>query len=262
MNSTHKQASDSPVILITGSGKRRVGNVVAEHFATLGYRIALHYHSSREEALDSRQRLLKEGADCEIFSADVSNEDQVNEMMQHVHSHFGALDVLVTTASIWSKTAWDEITPDQILRNFEINTLGTFLCARAAGNVMINQPKGGSIITIGDWAIERPYLDHAPYFLSKGAIPTLTRVLAVELAERNPNIRVNCIHPGPVMFPPGTTEAEAEELIQSTLLKKANCPEMVAHAVEGFVRNQFITGTCLPVDGGRSMHAPSEKRRQ
>ncbi len=262
MNTSQMKTSQSPVILITGSGKQRVGNVIAEHFAALGYRIALHYHSSREEALDSRQRFLKEGAECEIFSADVSNEQEVNEMMQHVYSYFGALDVLVTAASIWSKTAWDEITADQIRKNFEINTLGTFLCARAAGKLMIDQPTGGSIVTIGDWAIERPYLDHAPYFLSKGAIPTLTRVLAVELAERNPNIRVNCIHPGPVMFPPDTSQAEAEELIQSTLLKKANCPEMVAHAVEGFVKNQFITGTCLPVDGGRSIHAPSEKRRQ
>ncbi|MEO1999855.1 MAG: SDR family oxidoreductase, partial [Planctomycetaceae bacterium] len=112
------------------------------------------------------------------------------------------------------------------------------------------------------WAIERPYLDHASYFLSKGSIPTLTRVLALELGHRNPNIRVNCIHPGPVMFPPDTPDAEQQELINSTLLKTADCPEMVAHAVEFLINNKFVTGTCLPVDGGRHMYTPSDAKRK
>ena len=139
---------------------------------------------------------------------------------------------------------------------FEVNALGTFYIARAAGKVMCDQDEGGSLVTVGDWAIERPYVDHAAYFISKGAIPTLTRVMAVEMASRNPNVRVNCIHPGPIMFPPGLTDEQREKVVDQTLLKKANCPEEVALTVEFLANNRFMTGACLPLDGGRHMFSP------
>ena len=118
------------------------------------------------------------------------------------------------------------------------------------------------IITIGDWAIERPYLDHSSYFISKGAIPTLTKTLAVEFATRNPKVRVNCIHPGPVMFPPDSSEDDQKEMVESTLTKNPNCPESISQAVEFFITNQFVTGVCLPVDGGRSIFAPDSVSRE
>ena len=117
-------------------------------------------------------------------------------------------------------------------------------------------------MTFGDWAIERPYLDHAAYFISKGSIPTLTRSLAVELGHRNPKVRVNCIHRGPVMFPPDTTDAEREALRESTLTKSGNCPVSVAKAVALLLDNEFITGTCLPVDGGRTIFASEATSRR
>ena len=123
---------------------------------------------------------------------------------------------------------------------------------------MANQQSGGSIITIGDWAIQRPYLDHAAYFIAKGSIPTLTRMLAVELASRNPNVRVNCIQPGPVMFPPDTSPDEQRKLIDSTLVKSGNCPEAIVQAVRFLIENSFVTGVCLPVDGGRSIFTPEQ----
>jgi pteridine reductase len=116
---------------------------------------------------------------------------------------------------------------------------------------MVRQPTGGSIVTFGDWAIERPYLDHAAYFSSKGAIPTMTRTFAVELASRNPRVRVNCILPGPVMLPPSLSEAERDEAIRGTLVKREGRPENVVQAVLQFIDNDFITGACLSVDGGR-----------
>ena len=120
---------------------------------------------------------------------------------------------------------------------------------------MCRQQEGGVIVTVGDWAIDRPYLDHAAYFVSKGAISTLTKTLAVELAQRNPKVRVNAIHPGPVMFPPESSESERQAMVASTLTKNANCPESVAQAVHFFVQNRFVTGVCLPVDGGRTIFA-------
>jgi pteridine reductase len=120
---------------------------------------------------------------------------------------------------------------------------------------MIRQPEGGCIVTIGDWATARPYVNYAAYFVSKGAIPTLTRCLAVELGTRNPQVRVNCILPGPVLLPPELPEAERQRVINATLVKRLGRPENVVQAVLHFIDNDFITGACLPVDGGRTVYS-------
>jgi len=108
-------------------------------------------------------------------------------------------------------------------------------------------------VTIGDWATARPYPNYPAYFVSKGAIPTITRMLAVELSRRNPAVRVNCILPGPVMLPEDLSQAEVKGAIAGTLLKRAGSPENIAHAVLFLVENDFVTGVCLPVDGGRTI---------
>lgn len=249
---------NSPVALITGSGRPRVGNVVARFLATRGYRVALHYHRSKEPAEQTREQLRAEGVDCEAFQANVAKAAEVERMVRETVDRFGRLDVLVTTASIWAETPLDEVTEEDLRRNFEVNAAGTFFAARAAGQQMVQQSEGGVIVTIGDWAIDRPELDHAAYYLSKGAIPTLTRMLAVELGCRNPKVRVNCIHPGPVMFPPDATDQRKQRLREATLIDGADTPEAVAWAVEGFINNPFVTGACLPVDGGRHCYSPEE----
>jgi pteridine reductase len=116
---------------------------------------------------------------------------------------------------------------------------------------MAAQPEGGAIVTIGDWAVARPYPDYAAYFVSKGAIPAMTRALAVELALRNPAVRVNCILPGPVMLPPDLAPEERARAVAGTLVKREGRPEHIGQAVLFLVENDFVTGICLPVDGGR-----------
>ena len=249
------------VALVTGSGRRRVGNVIAGFLAKQGYAIALHYHSSHEAARKAFEELRGVGVECEAYQANVAVEADVDSMFERVLTRFGQLDALVTTASVWDTGRLEDISADDLLHNFNVNTLGTFLCARRAGLAMSEQPEGGSIICIGDWAIDRPYIDHAAYFVSKGAIPTLTRTLAVELGHRNPKVRVNCIHPGPVMFPPDTSKTEREALIRSTLTKSGNSPDTVAQAVHFLIENKFVTGVCLPVDGGRTIYASEATSR-
>jgi pteridine reductase len=241
------------VALITGSGKRRVGNVIAEALAARGYNIALHYNRSADEARQSVSLLREKGISAEAFQADVSREDEVDGLFEQVEKQFGRLDVLVTAAAIFQSKPLEEVTADDVRRHFEINTLGTFLCCRRAGLIMAKQPEGGVIVTIGDWAIERPYPHYAAYFPSKGAIPTMTRMFAVELARRNPNVRVNCIMPGPVMVPDDLAEHEVKGAIAGTLLNRLGRPENVAHAVLFMVENDYVTGVCLPVDGGRTI---------
>ena len=250
------------VALVTGSGRRRVGNLIARSLAETGYSIALHYYSSADAAKESVEEMRSLGVGCEAFKADIAAESEVDSMFEEVVQRFGRLDVLVTTSSIWEAIPLEDVTADDIRRHFDVNALGTFVCARRAGLLMAEEAEGGSIVTIGDWAIERPYLNHTAYFLSKGAIPTLTRTLAVELGHRNPRVRVNCIHPGPVMFPPDAPEEERQQMIDSTLVKRANCPESVCQAVRFFLENEFVTGVCLPVDGGRTIFASDSTSRK
>jgi pteridine reductase len=245
--------SRDKVALITGSGKRRIGNCIAKALATRGYQIALHYHRSADEANETLRELSKQGVRAAAFQANVSEESDVDRMFDQVVETFGRLDVLVTAAAVWERKRLEDITAADIRRQFEINTLGTLLCCRRAGLIMARQPEGGAIVTIGDWAIARPYPDYAAYFASKGAIPAVTASLAVELAQRNPAVRVNCILPGPVMLPENLPEHEVKGAVAGTLLKRPGRPENVAQAVVFLVENDYVTGICLPVDGGRTI---------
>lgn len=118
---------------------------------------------------------------------------------------------------------------------------------------MVKQKEGGAIITIGDSLIAHPYKDHAAYFTAKGSIPTLTKAFAVELGSRNPDVRVNCIEPGPVMFPEDLPEQAQENHIDSTLTKQVDRPELVGQTVEFLINNAMLTGCCIPLDSGRNV---------
>lgn len=245
--------SMTKIALITGSGKRRVGNVVAAALADRGYHIALHFNRSADEAKQTVAELRQKGVRAAAFQADMADEIDIARLFDEVLSAFGRLDVLVTAAAIWEPMPLENVTAEDVRRHFNINTLGTFLCCRRAGLIMADQPEGGSIITIGDWATARPYPNYAAYFVSKGAIPTLTRDLAVELAQHNTAVRVNAILPGPVMLPENLSEHDVKGAVAGTLLKRLGRPENIAQAVVFLVENDYVTGVCLPVDGGRTV---------
>ncbi|MFZ1935125.1 MAG: SDR family oxidoreductase [Thermoguttaceae bacterium] len=241
------------VALITGSGKHRIGNVVALALADRGYHIAIHYHHSAEEARQTVAEIERKGARAAAFRGDVADETDVARLFEETLTAFGRLDVLVAAAGVWQPKPLEDVTAEDVRRQFGVNTLGTFLCCQRAGLIMAGQAEGGAIVTLGDWATARPYPGYAAYFVSKGAVPTLTRALAVELAQRNRLVRVNCIEPGPVMVPEDVSEHEVKGSIAGTLLKRLGQPENIAEAVVFLVENDYITGICLPVDGGRTI---------
>jgi pteridine reductase len=242
--------------LITGSGKKRVGAAVATLLAERGFDIAVHYHRSEAEAADTVRELRAFGIQAEAFRADLASEAEVKQLVESVLTRFGRIDMLANCAAIWERKPLEDVTADDVRRHFEVNALGTFLCSQHAGLAMVKQPEGGLIVTVGDWAETRPYTGYAAYFPSKGAVTAMTRNLAVELGTRNPNVRVNCVLPGPVMLPPEMSDAEKKEAIDATLVKREGSPRNVAQAVYSFWENDFITGVCLPVDGGRTVFAP------
>src|SRR3954463_8786411 len=117
------------VALVTGSGKRRVGSVVAAALAARGYSIAVHYHTSTAEAADTVASLRALGIEAEGFQADLSDEMAATKMVEDVLARFGGLNVLVNCAAIWQRKRFEEVTAADVRRHFEVNTLGTFICS-------------------------------------------------------------------------------------------------------------------------------------
>lgn len=247
----------NPVALVTGSGSPRMGNAIVRTLAERGYCVAIHANQSIAGAEETADELRRKGLQALAVQADTSDELQVAEMVGCVKGHFGRVDALVNCAAIWERASLENVTAEDVRRHFDVNTLGTFLCCQQVGLLMVSQATGGAIVNIGDWAVIRPYLEHAAYFPSKGAIPTLTRDFGVELASRNSRVRVNAILPGPAMVPEGLSESERQTAIDTTLVKLPGSPRHVADATVFLIEHEFITGVCLPVDGGRSIYAPS-----
>lgn len=240
---------DSPVALVTG-GAVRVGRAIVRELAARGYRVAVHANTSLDRAQELVEELASSGHEAAAFGAELRDEDAARAMIDRARRHFGRLDALVNSAAIWSSTPLATTMADDVRRFFEVNALGTFVCCQHAGHIMVEQAEGGAIVNIGDWATARPYRDHSAYFVSKAAIPALTRLFAVELA---PRVRVNAVLPGPVLMPESISESERQRAIAGTLLQRAGRPENVALAVAALLENDFITGVCLPVDGGRTI---------
>jgi pteridine reductase len=242
------------VAIVTGSGALRVGNVIARQLSSAGFLVVLHANRSLSGATRTAEELRAAGREALALAADVRDQRAIERLVAEVWNRFGRIDVLVNCAAIWLSKPLEEVTADDVREHFEINALGTFLFCQHVGLRMTTQSTGGAIVNVGDWAIVRPYLDYAAYFPSKGAIPTITRTFAVELAARNPRVRVNAVLPGPVMLPEAMPLDQREAVIAQTLVKRQGTPEHVAHAVMFLVENDFVTGVCLPVDGGRTIH--------
>src|SRR5688572_7212986 len=225
------------VALVTGSGKRRVGSVVADALARRGYAIAVHYRTSAAEADETVTALRAHGVAAEAFAADLTDERAVRDLVRQVIDRFGRIDVLVNCAAIWNRKRLEDVTAADVRSHLDANLLGTFLMCQHIGLAMVKQPDGGCIVNVGDWADVRPYRDYAAYFPSKAAIPGLTRVFAVELGTRNPKVRVNAVLPGPVLLPPEVTEEEKGQIVAGTLVNREGEPAHVALAVLHFIEN-------------------------
>ena len=255
LKSTPPNSNERPVAWVTGSGAARVGQQIAKRFAIAGYRIVIHANKSVDRAQDFAHELANVGTDSFIVQGDLGDPSFATNAVERIKQRFGRLDVLVNSAAVWDWKSFDQITPQDVQRQFEINTLGTFLCSQQAGLAMTQQESGGAIVLLGDWAVVRPYRNFSAYVVGKGSIETMTRSLAVELANRNPRIRVNAVLPGPVMLDESIGEAYADKIANDCLLKRLGTPHDVAEAAFFLTQQQFITGVCLPVDGGRTIFA-------
>ncbi|MEM6329510.1 MAG: SDR family NAD(P)-dependent oxidoreductase [Planctomycetota bacterium] len=242
----------APVAIVTG-GAKRVGRVVCGRLAERGYRVAVHANTSLDAAEELASQLRKNETDAIALSADLTDEAAARAMLDSAAHKFGRLDLLVNSAAIWRPKPLREVRASDLREYFDVNAVATFVCAQHAGLIMADQPDGGSIVNFGDAAAERPQAGYAAYHPSKGAIPTMTRSLAVELAAINPRVRVNAVLPGPVLVSDDEPEERQQEVTRGVLLATTGHADHLASAVLMLASNQFITGVCVPVEGGRRL---------
>lgn len=237
------------VALVTGSAKR-IGRAVANALADRGVHQAVHYRTSKTEAEDAVKLFRVLGVEAESFQADLSQVKEVEALASEVLKRFGRLDILVNNASVFFPSPLGEVTDLQWDTLINTNLKGPFFLAQKVGLAM-KAAVGGTIINIGDWAAERPYTGYLPYCISKAGVVAMTKGLAKALA---PEVRVNCINPGPVMLPEDLSEAEKEEVMRKTPLQRTGSPADIANAVVFLCEGtDFMTGAVITVDGGRTV---------
>jgi len=232
-------------VLITGASGG-IGAATARIFAEKGYRVALNYHQSQEDALSPREEL---GEAAFAVKADVSDSAQVKNMFSAVFKRFGGIDVLINNAGIAEFSLFTDITDEQWHRMFGINADGCFYCCREALPYMISQ-KSGAIVNISSiWGITGSSCE-VHYSAAKAAIIGLTKALAKEVGPSG--ITVNCIAPGVIdtKMNRGLSDEDVAGLIDETPLQKLGTPSDIAKAVLFLAESEFITGQILSPNGG------------
>ena len=237
------------VALITGG--KRIGLVVARELAARGVDVAFSYARSKAEAEEAAGIVRAAGRRSATFAADLSQPDAAAALVQSVVEKFGRLDILINMASVYAKKPFADLAVADWNANINVDLRAAFLCAHAAAPHMRAQG-GGRIINFSDWVAKsgRPrYVGYLPYYVAKAGIIALTEALALELAPDN--ILVNAIAPGPIVAPPGTTDAEVKAVEEATPLGRWGGEGEIAKGVLALLDSDFITGETIRIDGGR-----------
>ncbi len=233
--------------LVTGSAKR-IGKAIALGLAREGANVIVHYNSSKEEALKTRQEIESFGVRCFIIKADLEKVEEVFSLAKISIELFEKIDILVNNASLYYPVPLEKITEKDLDRFYNVHVKAPLFLSRELGKIMFEN-KAGRIINIADYSAIRPYPDYTAYTVSKGAMLTLTRALAKEFA---PYVLVNAVLPGPIV-PPDDLENKDIPL-RKTVLKKWGGEIEVWKAVKYFIESDFTTGSFLPVEGGRLIY--------
>ncbi len=243
-------AQPRPVALITGAA-RRLGAAIARRLHAAGYDVSLHYRHSADDiaALVAELNAARPNS-AVAWSAELAEYDRLPELVANTVGHFGRLDALVNNASAFSPTPLGTITPADWDGQFLINARAPLILAQAAAPHL--KRARGAIVNLIDIYAERPLRDHVVYCMSKAALVAGTRALALELA---PEVRVNAIAPGAILWPEGDKdEASKAALLARTPLGRIGTPEEIADAVRWLLEGAgYTTGQVVRVDGGRML---------
>lgn len=245
------------IAIVTGSG-RGIGAATALLLGQRGYRVCVNYRSDRSAADAIVSRIRAAGGEAMPLQADVSMEHEVVRLFAAVDRHFGRVTALVNNAAMMlPQTRLLQMDAERINRIFTVNVTSAFLCCREAVKRMSTRlgGEGGAIVNVSSVAARTgspgEYIDYAA---SKGAIDSLTRGLAVEVAEEG--IRVNGVRPGFIytgMHADGGEPDRVDRVKANVPMKRGGQPEEVAQAIAWLLSDEasYVTGTFIDASGGR-----------
>jgi len=231
--------------LITGA--RRLGREIALGLAREGTNVALCYRVSRDAAEHTARQARDYGVQALALPADAADAEQMEDLVSRVLPQLGPIDLLVAGAGAFRRTPFRTLTEsdwDEMMRD----NLDVFLVPATRIGRRMKARGGGCIIALADIAALRPWADYAPYSIAKSGVVALAHGLARELA---PEVRVNAIAPGPILFPADGDATAFRREIERTLLKRHGESTDIVQAVLFLAQAEFVTGIVLPVDGGR-----------
>ena len=240
------------VALVTGSN-RGIGAICIEEFAKKGVNVIINYCHHEKEA-KNLEKHIKENYNVEVLTikCDISKEDEVEEMINTITDRFGGLDILVNNASV----SRDSLLLDKNIKEFkrvlDVNLIGTYLCSKYAGKVMLNQKRGKIINISSTNAIDTYYPESCDYDASKAGVISLTHNFAREFA---PFINVNCICPGWVKTPmnKGLSLEQIAKEKKKILLNRFAEPEEIAKMVLFLSSSNadYVNDSIIRIDGGK-----------
>lgn len=237
------------VVLITG-GAKRVGAATCRRLHAAGANLMLHYRVSAGEARLLQAELNHQRKDSvALIQADLLDVAKLPSLVDQTVQRFGRLDALINNASSFFQTPVGEITPAAWEDLIGTNLRAPLFVAQAAAPAL--KKAQGAIVNITDIHAERPLKNYVVYSVAKAGLVGLTRSLARELA---PDVRVNAVAPGPILWPDDETfdELSRQRIISHTPLKREGTPEDIAKAVHFLLAEApYVTGETINVDGGR-----------
>jgi len=239
----------SKAALVTG-GARRIGTAIARTLHDAGMDLVIHFRHSAAEARSLADELNDTRPNSvALVEGDLENSEDCATLAQQAIEAFGRMDALINNASAFFPTPIGEVTNDQWETLMGVNLKAPFFLSQACAKALASTH--GAIINLTDIYAERPLPHHPVYSASKAGLVALTRSLAQELG---PNVRVNAIAPGAIIWPEsGDSEENQNEIIRRTPLGRLGEPQDIAGTVMFLLRDApFITGQIINVDGGRS----------
>jgi NAD(P)-dependent dehydrogenase (short-subunit alcohol dehydrogenase family) len=228
--------------LVTGAA-HRLGKVFALTLARNGFDILLHYHSAEAEARQTQAEIESVGSRVIRVRADLTDPAQISSIL----ADFESLNVMVNSAALMPGGNMETLSLENWDASLDLNLRAPFLLAQECAKKMA---KGGLIVNITDMGAQKAWSRYPSYTVSKAALDSLTRILARALA---PNIRVNAIAPGFVLQSDIVSDEEWKRLINRVPLKRPASTEEIASALQFLLKNEYMTGQTIVVDGGYSL---------
>ncbi|NBT86186.1 MAG: SDR family oxidoreductase [Alphaproteobacteria bacterium] len=235
-------------LLITG-GAKRIGKSITTHFAKQGWNTAIHYNTSKDEALELSNELSTFGTKSAIFQADLSDEASYSTLIKRINNDLGPLDCLINNASSFEYDSVQTADRNSWDLHMETNLRAPFVLSQQFVKQLPDNASG-NIINILDQRVWNLTPHFISYTLSKSGLWTLTQTLALALS---PKIRVNAIGPGPTLMNHKQSEDHFKKQCQNTPLQKAPELKEIAEAIQFILNAHSLTGQMLALDGGQHM---------